>query len=135
MKKILIVDDDIQITDLIKRILEKRYSVITANSGTKATEMMRSTNLDLVITDMVMPDKDGIQILQLNRKSEKQIPIIIMSGHPVGKKFLDTSSLLGAVGSLSKPFTLESLLLAVEKALIPHGLPGSPRRRIRKIGR
>ena len=117
MKTILVVDDEVIITKIIGNALKARYDVTTTNSGTQALEIMESTRLDLVIADMAMPDTDGIEILQYNRRRKDPIPIVIMSGNPIGRKFLHASSILGAVGTLDKPFTIEELFETVEKAL------------------
>jgi len=117
MKKILVVDHDKAITDIIRRCLSKKYNIETENSGRKALEIIQNIDFDLIISDVMMPDVDGIALLSFMKKTRITTPVLIMSGHPIGTQFFQAATILGAVETLQKPFTIEALTLAVEKVL------------------
>jgi DNA-binding NtrC family response regulator len=117
MKKILVIDDESLITSLMYKQLQDKYDVITENSGRKALETIKNNAIDLIITDVIMPDFDGIHLLFSVMRDRKPVPVIVMSGDPVGRKFLYAAHNLGAVGVLTKPFTRETLLSVVGRAL------------------
>ena len=117
MKTILVVDDEKAVTDIVKKLLSDRYTVITENDGKRALATIESTDIDLIISDMIMPDVDGIALISFLKKTGKRIPVLIMSGDPIGRKFLEAASILGATERLTKPFTRQELLQGVEKAL------------------
>ena len=98
-------------------MLEKQYDVATETDGRKALETINNTELDLIVTDVVMPGLDGVHLVDRLRRDKKSIPIIMMSGDPVGRKFLYAARSLGAVGVLAKPFTQETLTDTVVRAL------------------
>ena len=117
MKKILVIDDESFITDVISKMLENQYDVVTETDARKALETINNTELDLIVTDVVMPGLDGVQLVDRIRRDRKSIPIIMMSGNPVGRKFLYAAHGLGATGVLTKPFTQETLTDTVARAL------------------
>ncbi len=111
IKKILVVDDEETIVKLVCRILGKEgYQTVTANNGKKGMGVFEAEKPDLVITDIVMPDMEGIEFIIALNKKRKKLPIIVMSGNQVGTKFLKTASLLGASATLLKPFSTQQLL-------------------------
>ena len=117
-KKILVVDDETAITELIEVILSERgYQVIIANNGKSGIRQFEKFHPDLIITDLVMPDIEGIELLRVLRTRTKSIPIIVMSGNPVGQKFLKASRLLGAIDTLNKPFNPQELIKKIQRAL------------------
>ena len=119
IKKILVVDDESSITDLVYSILtEKGYEVTTAKDGKEGLKVFESVKPDLVITDIVMPDMEGIEFMRSLVKMRKALPIIVMSGNVLGTKFLETARIFGAQATLRKPFAIQELLeviAAVEK--------------------
>lgn len=119
IKKILVVDDESSITDLVYSILtEKGYEVTTAKDGKEGLKVFESVKPDLVITDIVMPDMEGIEFMRSLVKMRKGLPIIVMSGNVLGTKFLETARIFGAQATLRKPFAIQELLeviAAVEK--------------------
>jgi CheY-like chemotaxis protein len=117
---ILIVDDDPGVRSITARLLAgSGHSVVEAESGDQAVRYVDETAVDLVIMDVVMPNKGGMEAIMEIHALHPRIPAIIMSGKvPLGTAAVD--SLLKRYGSkavLSKPFTAEELLAAVEKAL------------------
>jgi len=119
IKKILVVDDESSITDLVYSILtEKGYEVTTAKDGREGLKVFESVKPDLVITDIVMPDMEGIEFMRSLVKMRKGLPVIVMSGNVLGTKFLETARIFGAQATLRKPFAIQELLeviAAVEK--------------------
>ena len=116
--KILIVDDDRKILGATKDILApKGYTVRTAGNGKEGLAAVDEEEPDLVITDISMPDMEGIEFIRKLAQRKLNIPIIAMSGNPIGKQFMQAAVLFGAVDTLSKPFTGQELTAKVNKAL------------------
>ena len=121
MSKILIIDDDPQVCELISTMLNfEKHSVQIAYDGIEALKLYKSNHHDLIITDILMPGKDGIdticELMQLNR----DVPIIAMSGgrRTLSSDFnLDSAKLVGAKVTLKKPFTDIQLKQAVKQAM------------------
>ncbi len=125
-KSVLIVDDDERILMTIKDILEARsYTVIVARDGATALSLFDAAPVDLVITDINMPEMEGIELLRHLTRRQKAVPILVMSGDPVGERFLKAARLLGAVDAIFKPFSIAELLHKVENALSSAELPPS----------
>lgn len=118
MKTILVVDDEELVLNAVSDILkENGYDVVTAVDGKDGLEKHKQYGPDIVITDIVMPDMEGIELLKSLHRTNEKTPIIVMSGHAVGSKFLHVAKLMGARESLLKPFSKTELLTAVERAL------------------
>ena len=111
---ILVVDDENLMLTMAETILgEFGYQVLTANSGQKALQILAQPKqqLDLMITDLVMPGMDGRALIESLRKMEPDLPVICMSGYVMPEDQLAGS------GCLQKPFTTTELLLKVKAAL------------------
>jgi len=119
--RILIIDDDSVIRMLISRILTAMgHAVTTAADGAEGLRANRATPFELVITDLVMPEKEGCETIMELRRTHPQVRIVAMSGGAnLGLVLanLKAASLLGAVKTLQKPFTVEELIVAVNEAL------------------
>ena len=120
MATILLIDDDEAFRSMVRRALQRvGYTVIEAENGNAALEMLTGASVDLVITDILMPEKDGIETIMAVRRTQPEIKIIAMSGggrmRPEG--YLDVAKDLGAVCVLNKPFDNESLFAAIKDAL------------------
>lgn len=120
MATILVVDDDRQICSLLKQALEEQgYSVESALNGMEGIKGYRSHPADLIILDILMPEKEGLEtILDLRREFPK-VKIIAMSGGSDRAKLnlLDLARRLGAQYTIDKPFQLQSITDLVKKAL------------------
>jgi len=117
---ILIVDDDPTVRGNTARLLAgKGHAVVEAESGDQALSYVDETAVDLVIMDIVMPDKGGLEAIMEIHALHPQIPAIVMSGKvPLGTAAVDSlMEHCGAKAILSKPFTATELFAAVEKAL------------------
>ena len=118
MKKILVVDDEAMVREAISVLLEEGgYEVRTANNGREGIKEYTDFKPDLVLTDIVMPDMEGIEFLRILRKKKGDLPVIVMSGNVVGQKFSKSARLIGAAAVLQKPFSKEDLLSAVNGCL------------------
>jgi two-component system KDP operon response regulator KdpE len=115
-KKILVVDDEFQITRVLRQSLTAhRYDVRTAADGVSALDTFRDWHPDLVITDLQMPEMDGIEFCRAIRK-ESQLPIIVLSVR--GEEGTKVSALdAGADDYVTKPFGIDELLARVRAAL------------------
>ena len=120
MPRILVVDDDEQIRELIDSMLTAYgYETTLANNGQLATQAYREQPFDLVITDLVMPDMEGIELIQKLRAINQDVTIIAISGgfSGISDTYLKTAKFLGAKYTLPKPFKLDELLNVVSTAL------------------
>jgi len=95
------------------------YRVLLADSVDKAESFCENEHVKLVITDVLMPEKDGIEMIMWLKNNYKEIPIIAISGGGqfVGAKYLKTAGLLGADKVLEKPLVAEELVAAVSECL------------------
>lgn len=113
MKKILLVEDNKEIHDLIKNALEKeRYIVKNAYSGTEALIILEKENVDIILLDLMLPGINGEEII----KKIKSIPIIVISAK-VSKEDKINSLLIGANDYITKPFDMDELLARVKVQL------------------
>ncbi|WP_173048131.1 response regulator [Nitrospira sp. KM1] len=118
---ILIVDDEDQVRRLIRSTFEEAgYRVTEASNGKDALTQYRMAPTDLVITDILMPDQDGLECITTLRRESPHVKIIAITGGSdmIGVLgFLDVAKMLGAHRTLQKPFEMKSLLAAAESAL------------------
>jgi CheY-like chemotaxis protein len=114
---ILVVDDDAAVRSLFHKILARAgYRVMEAADGAQALAAVSKGGVDLVITDLVMPEKEGIETIVEIRRSHPQVKIAAVSG-AFGGRYLETASLLGADAALAKPVSEETLVGAVRRLL------------------
>lgn len=120
MKKILIIDDETSFRKILKKLLEKNsYKVIDAQNGNQGIKLFKELSPDLIITDLVMPEKEGLETIKEIRGLNPDIKIIAMSGGGVGEAglYLNMAKKFGAQYSFAKPIDNEELLLAVKNLL------------------
>lgn len=128
MKRILIIDDDEMIRELLRQILEKEgYEIIEASDGSKASLILSEKPTDLVITDIIMPDKEGIETIRELKKDYPNVKIIAMSGGgrigPI--PYLKIAKSMGACKTFTKPIHRLELIAAV-KELIGSDINNNP---------
>lgn len=120
MAKILVIEDDNSFRNVLVQMLARAgYEVRQAGDGNQAVEVCASFDPDLVLTDIIMPDKEGLETIQELLSSHPNLKIIAMSG---GGKFgpdsyLPLAQKLGAKASLQKPFMREELITTIEEVL------------------
>lgn len=120
MKNILLVDDDKSVRALLKSLLEDEgYAVEQAGDGKSALESFRRRLPDIVVTDIVMPEREGLETIMEMRRINSHIKIIAMSGggrHTGPSNYLNLAKDLGADYIIEKPFALSDFLVLVAKA-------------------
>lgn len=120
MSNILVVDDDTSILVFIEQALSKSYQVFTAENVYEAEKISLKNNIDLLITDLVMPEKNGIDMIMEFKKSHPDIHILAISGGGgiTGRfDYLPIAKLVGAHNTLKKPFTISELRDSVKSVL------------------
>jgi DNA-binding response OmpR family regulator len=121
MAKILLIDDDEQVLKVMTSFLEREHhQITTAINGRLGISLLEKQQFDLVITDVIMPDQDGIEVLMWFLKQVNRPKIIAMSGGSASldqNLLLNTCSKLHADKVLSKPFDFATLTSAVSEVL------------------
>lgn len=120
MPGILIVDDEKDLREMIKiSLLRRKFTVYEAENGKDAINHFKPSITDLVITDLIMPDEDGLKVIIKLRELKPQIKIIAISGG--GKagpgSYLNLAKALGANAIFSKPFSINDLISKIEELL------------------
>ena len=115
MARILLVEDDEQVRLVLKDLLEgEGYEIQEASNGKEALQSFASSLPDLILTDLVMPDTEGIEMIIKMRKSNPNVKIVAMSG---GVDYLNLAKQLGALRTLTKPFSNQAVLDVVKETL------------------
>lgn len=118
MRRILVIDDDANVLGILAEMLTTAgYQVVEASGGEEGIRLYRHAPFDLVVTDLVMPEKDGLEVVMELRKDFPDVKIITLSGNAYGDSSLETSKVLGAARTLRKPFKEDQLLQAVREVL------------------
>ncbi|MCL6620677.1 MAG: response regulator [Syntrophobacterales bacterium] len=117
-ERILVVDDEPNMLRLLKTILTDRtgYEVDTTNNPLEVSQLLKEKSYDLVISDLKMPLVDGIDLIDIIRKIDAQIPIVIITAYGT----LETAEEAvekGAYDFITKPFRKEAILITVKRAL------------------
>jgi two-component system, chemotaxis family, chemotaxis protein CheY len=122
MAVILVIDDEAAMRRLIGRVLKRLgHLVQEAADGREGLELFRRQRPALVISDIVMPDGEGIETIRQIRRESPETPILAISGSANQSLYLRAATGLGASASLQKPFAPEELAAAVEELLRPPG--------------
>ena len=130
MAKIIVIDDEEDIRDTLKEVLNRAgFEVGVADNGDDGLDLLRNSGADLVITDIIMPGKDGVDTVYDIRMEFPNTPVIVISGggnvmpmdyepHAIKTEaYLASASKAGADVTLTKPFDREELLAAVNGLL------------------
>ncbi|MHB8069144.1 MAG: response regulator [Desulfobaccales bacterium] len=118
MGRILAVDDEPDMLSLIKMIIEgySSHQVTTTNNPLEVVELLAKERFDLIITDLKMPGMDGMELLELAKKCDKDALILMITAFG-SLESAEEAVRQGAFDFISKPFRKEQLLLAIDKAL------------------
>ncbi len=121
--RILVVDDDARILQFLQRCLaEEGYRVATASDGAEAISRMKEETFALILTDMKMPQMDGLALLREARRLTPDVAIIVLTGHATSENAIAALREEGAYDYILKPLeTLDALSEAVRKALARRG--------------
>jgi two-component system chemotaxis response regulator CheY len=120
MARILVIDDDPSIRELIRRALEAaQHTVVEAINGEQGLRLARQTPVELVITDILMPVRDGLEVIRQMRRENPRAKIVALTGGGsyLGLETLETAKDFGAVETLAKPFDVHNLKEIVERSL------------------
>ena len=115
-RTILIADDEPGIRRFVRASLETDYEIIEAADGRKVAGIVQSRPVDLVITDVCMPEKDGLETIQALRSAGRELKILAISGAFDGL-FLKAARAFGADATLAKPFGPDELVDCVNSLL------------------
>lgn len=119
-RRILVVDDDPSICETLRIGLGKAgFRVVEARDGEEGLRLWRETGADLVIADVYMPNKSGLQLIMELQAESPSTPVIAMSDGGQSKNLnpMSYAEVLGAVQTIAKPFTLDEMLALVNKEL------------------
>ena len=115
--KILVVDDDQGVCDSLSMILAKKgYDVDARSSGRDALKLLKKSSFDVLLTDLKLPEMNGIELLQAARKIDSDLGVIIMTGFGEIASYLEAMD-LGAAEYLNKPIKSDELDVIVKKVI------------------
>ncbi len=119
-KTVLVIDDDKQIRDLLRQVLEESgYDVKDASDGNVGINLYRENPTDLVITDIIMPEKEGLETIMDFRREFIDVKIIAISGGGAvaPDEYLHMAKKIGALKTFVKPFSLREIIEAVDELI------------------
>jgi CheY-like chemotaxis protein len=117
LANILLIDDDPDIRSYLSQMIEEKgHEVVEAADGAIALEAFKTTSVDLVVTDIFMPEKEGLETIAAIKKLAASTKILAMSGNPLAG-YLDIAKSLGADATLRKPFSSARLFEAIDSLL------------------
>jgi len=120
MANILVIDDDRPLRTFLRTVLEaEHYHVLEASNGRLGLELYREQSTDLIITDLVMPEMDGLSLIYELASRCVNVKVIAMTGGIDGDRRLAAAKLLGARQTLQKPFSVDRFLSVVRYELAP----------------
>lgn len=121
MTTILLVEDEVLLREGVQEMLEAHdYKVIGAGDGIEAMEWLEQVPVSLIITDIIMPNMDGIEFVEKVRVKYPDLPIVVISGSPgsvMTRLGISNIQVPDATASIMKPFKSTDLLMAVQKLL------------------
>jgi len=132
---LLIVDDEANTLASLSRAFRMAgYEATVCDSAARALELVKSQQFDLILSDVVMPEKDGLSLLEDFKNMELQTPVVMISGQ-AHIEMAVRATRLGAVDFLEKPLTTEKLLLTVENVLHLKRLREENQRLLSRLGK
>ncbi|MES2697561.1 MAG: response regulator [Verrucomicrobiota bacterium] len=119
MLRILLIDDDEMLRNVLAKTLSYAgHTVIQAADGQQGVELSRVTPVDIVITDLVMPVKEGVETILILKRERPTLPIIAISGGVSNSKlYLEIAGKIGARRIVAKPFSPQELLQHVNEVM------------------
>ncbi len=117
MARILVAEDEVAVREFIRRVLELRgHEIVTVGDGAEALVKLNRLRFDLLLTDIGMPNMDGLELALKVARDHPDLPVLMMSGYAVERRRATDLAEL-ARGLLQKPFSMVDLAAAVEKVL------------------
>jgi len=133
METVLIVDDEKNYLVVLGAFLSgEGYETLTADSAQRALEIVETTDLDLVLTDMKMPTMDGIELLKRIKQKVPDMPVVMMTAYGTVEKAVEAMQ-LGAFNFILKPFQNETLKQVIHKAISTYGILKENRRLVQAL--
>jgi len=124
-KRILVVDDEEDVRETLSGVLKSlNYIPYIAASGAEALEILKHEKIDVVLSDLYMPEMDGIQLLKRIRALNSKVIFMMITAHPTIETAVETIK-KGAYDYLTKPFHIEEVRLKINRALEKKGLTSS----------
>ena len=116
-RQILVVDDEPKMARVLELMLKSMgHAVLTAGNGVQALALFGRNAVDLIITDLRMPEMDGMELLARLREQGSDVPVMVITAHGTVETAI-TAMKHGACDYILRPFDLDALMLAVERAL------------------
>jgi len=116
-EKLLIIDDEPKLRQSLKILFEgEGYDVALAECGADGERVFRDGRFDLVLTDLMMPDVDGLEVMKRLSAIDSEIPVIMMTAYGTVETAVESMK-LGAIDYLLKPFTLDEISIKVKRTL------------------
>ncbi|MBL4691752.1 MAG: response regulator [Magnetovibrio sp.] len=119
MAKILVIDDNPTNLQFVVECLGPEHEVVSVGDGAQGLDLFKTQKFDLLITDIIMPDKNGFEVIREIRAQNAKIPIIAISGG-LKSSSMDLLKVIDSIRnswSLAKPFTVEQLSAVVQESL------------------
>ena len=116
LPNILVVDDEVNVIESFRQLLEDDYRVSTATSGEEALEKVEKENLDLILLDIKMPGMDGIEVLRRIGELKENVDVIMVTAVNTMKTAIEAMK-LGAYDYITKPFDVDEVIVSINKAL------------------
>ncbi len=124
-RHILVVDDEEDVRDTLKNVLKSmNFIPHTAAGGEEALQVIKSKKIDVILSDLYMPEMDGMQLLKKVRSYDKNIIFLMITAHPTIDTAVDAIK-KGAYDYLTKPFNIEDVRMKINRALEKRGLTHS----------
>jgi two-component system response regulator PilR (NtrC family) len=121
-KNVLIVDDDPDVLEMLKQLLEKlEYTPFVASNGEQGIEIIDKHKIDVVVSDLVMPEMNGMELLKRVKSRKGDIPFVMITGYPTIETAVEAIK-KGAYDYLTKPFQVEDVEIKINRALEKRGL-------------
>jgi len=124
-KTVLLVEDDPALRDMLAKTLQRAgFTVVTAIHGVDALAQLRALSVDIVVTDILMPEMDGFELIRTLRAKWPELPIVAMSGIADTPNFRNLALKFGAKAALSKPVNRAHLVEVMRDVMQPEALSG-----------
>ena len=124
-RKTLVVDDEEEVRDTLYNVLKNLdYQPRVAASGKEALQILKNEKIDVVLSDLYMPEMDGIELLKKVRIEDSKVVFVMITAHPTIETAVEAIK-KGAYDYLTKPFHIEEVRLKINRALEKKGLTGS----------
>jgi DNA-binding NtrC family response regulator len=124
-RSVLVIDDEPDILDVFGEMLGSLgWRVFKETSGIKSLDLIKSKKFDLIIIDLIMPEKSGLEILEVMRAEDKKIPVILTAGVDINKAEIDFKE-YGIAEFIKKPFTIDDLKLKLNRCFSAYAANGA----------